>query len=352
MRWWISNRWLAVGLTTGLFFSTPLMLSTPSVAQQPPNPQGQQSTPSQPHQPHHAQTLIQRSQCGNFAVVLGRLRLDNSRYNKMRREDPLPGSETGMEYVSVTADRGVPSLHYLRQTDEARLSIDVTDASQVLIEQVAIAGVRRGERVVYDQPQRGPVSLRLFRDERVIVEHRAASLWHLHADAPEACAQLMSPILDLIIPGTVTHESIRAIDDQLLRVVVQEDAVRMSDVRKQVMLLGSRIRTERCEAQRQIMAMGVAVLPLLESLDEKELDQEQRSRLREIKQKLEPRYPDQPETVARWLSSDYQYWQTAAAKWHARERELASQHLLMACGRELPADLKLSDGKVMTAALK
>ncbi len=321
MRWW-----------TRLILS--IVISAVTSASEPIS--AQESTPS----------LIERSQCGHFLMVLGRLRLDEARYNKLRREEAIEGSEAGTEYVSVTADRGIPSLHYLRQTTRERLSVDVAHARQVTIESTLLGATEPQATMRLFQPRVGMVEWSIAAANAKVETYRAPSLWHLYTMQPKLFETWICPILKHLFPASQQPLELDQIDEQLVTSVLREDVrpLQWDEVATLVAKLGATKRCDRMAAQTELIRYGVRVLPLLAMIDEASLDAEQRSSLTRIREHLEPRGHDSLDLVSCWLAHDYHFCEQSAQRWQPSDRQRISERLALACGRPLPHALLLPTG--------
>ena len=119
-----------------------------SLAQRPPDNQRLALTQStSEHAGFFASTGVVR-----FQIIQGRLCLDAPRHRKgcqNRDEDDV------YESITVTAERGIPSMHYVCQTPDHHLTLSVQKGDSVRIESWF---PKTTERSVLEQPDFGTIS--------------------------------------------------------------------------------------------------------------------------------------------------------------------------------------------------
>jgi hypothetical protein len=94
----------------------------------------------------------------------------------------------------------------------------------------------------------------------------------------------------------------------------------------------------RQAADRQLRAMGQSVIAFLERLDERQLNAEQRIRVRRIKRDLIVQDGDTPARVASWLVQDKLVWVALLDNPDAERRAIASRHLTRLAGTTIRFD--------------
>jgi hypothetical protein len=187
----------------------------------------------------------------------------------------------------------------------------------------------------YRQPSRG-ASTASLKSPTGIIKGQYSSLWHFCAAERELFQQWLKPLLEIAgVEGRPTESFLWELDSRLLELAAGGVGCDQGKVRLLVGSLGSRSRVQRIEAQQQLLGMGVGVLPALDQIDAKSLDAEQRQRLNHIRERLQPQLPDEPVHVARWLQTDWSYWQLAASRWKPVDQVLASRYCQQNGGGEL-----------------
>jgi len=299
-------------------------------------------------------SLPVRCQAVEFRLLLGRLELYPPEHRKgsgtAQRRLPQPLEES----FNVTAERGIPSLHYVRQTPTQEWILDVVEATRVEIDAYWLAGQERFELT---QPRRGPLVVRIRRGAAAVAgrpppqadprrlastgappeatdeSFTAASFLHLRATHPDLFARHLQPLLASLLPDLELAGLQQQTTAQLLELsqsVAPPDPAR---VHACVARLAAKQRQERERAQRELLQHGVAVIPLLDEIPTASLQEEQRLRLETIRRCLRPRRSDGPDRVAQWLLADPVYWQAIAADFAPSQRLLAERRLQRLDGR-------------------
>jgi hypothetical protein len=262
------------------------------------------------------------------------------------------------EAFTVTSERGIPSLHYFRQTPEQEWILDVVDATRVEIDAYWAAGEERFELT---QPASGPIEVRVRRGAAATADrppHRAnphrlarvrsqpattgetlttASFLHLRATHPDLFARHVQPLLASLLPEVAVADLQQQATVQLLKLAQSVAPPDRTRVRACVARLAAPRRQERERAQGELLHHGVAVLPLLAEIPTASLQEEQRLRLRTIRRRLRPRRADGPRRLAQWLLADPVYWHAIAPDIPPSRRRLVARHLQRLDGRGLPA---------------
>jgi hypothetical protein len=256
-----------------------------------------------------AKSLLAVEGRATFVLQLGRIVLEPRRYDRGTwSQTPADDQE---EFLCITANRGVPSLHFQRQCGAERLVIDVLDASTVKIQYQP----SEGSAIWLDQPVQGPI--RVWLDGEEAQSHHAASLWHLAVAQPSWFAQHLDPVLRELLgnQGLVPqlHEIAAARSFAGLEPRPTGNHDGMGRVHELVNQLTESNRVTRATAERELIAIGPALLRHLDQLPASEPpDPEQQMRLRRIRRMLTPRQGDTPHSVAQWLAVD-QSWKASLA---------------------------------------
>lgn len=288
-------------------------------------------------QPQAEESLILSTQCGRFHLVLGRIKLDCFHYKKVRLHQATPAPSEDEEFVCVTANRGAPSLHYLRHLGSCKVTIDTTQSDCVRIESKRQHSAGIIESLLIQQGSNGPIEI-----VRSIGDHserfETASFWHLIAQHPELFQEQISPLLSLMIDRNQMNAFADQIDRRLQVQADRSPLITAAMVDRLVDQLASPKRSQRLTAQRELASAGVGILPLLEKLDPQRLDAEQIQLLGKLKRRLASDRSDTPDRVAAWLATDSAYWASVTRRWTPPMRDLANQYMLATCGHELNVD--------------
>ena len=240
-----------------------------------------------------------------FQLIQGRLLLDPPRHRQGSQSREEPGI---YESITVTARRGLPSLHYICQSEYQHLTLSVQDASTVRIESLLKA---TGERALLIQPAFGPIEWQSSRGE-LSQKLTATTLLHLRHQDSIGFDQHLEPMIRRALRGRSLAELARSTLDQMVHHTNDTTSLTvrpsMTLVRTLVDELASPERSIRVAAERELLVMGTVILPLVQTINTIDFDAEQRLRIRRIVNRLRPMTDDTPATLALMLVNDRQYW--------------------------------------------
>lgn len=255
-----------------------------------------------------------------FQLVQARLCLDAPRHRKGSQNCDEGGV---YESITVTAERGIPSLHYVCQSDSHHLTLSVQQAAAMRIESWF---PDTGERSVLDQPEFGAVtwvhSLGDLNDE-----YEGTNLLHLrHANAA-LFDQHFGVLIQRLLHGRSLASLSEATQRVMLRELETESALDESQIRNCVEQFRSARRRERVNAERQLLSWGTPIIPSLHTIYESDVDAEQRERMRMIMRRLRPLIDDTPSTLAKLFVNDRSYWDRIATGLSNEQLQAANHHL-------------------------
>ncbi len=255
-----------------------------------------------------------------FQLVQGRLCLDCLRHRKGSQSCERDGV---FESITVTAERGIPSMHYVCQSESHQLTLSVQEAQAMRIESWF---PKSGERAILDQPEVGALTWQHTREGHT-EEYQGLNLLHLrHANA-EAFDDHFGWLIQRLLRG----ESLQTISESAEQIMLKElpldSPINEDEVRRCVEQLRAGRRATRIDAERQLLAWGTPVVPALRTVLNGDLDAEQRERVRRIIERLRPMVPDTPATLAKLLINDHAYWTRIAGGLTNRQLQLANRHL-------------------------
>lgn len=255
-----------------------------------------------------------------FQLIQGRLCLDAPRHRKGSQNR----DESGVyESVTVTAERGIPSLHYVCQTPEQHLTLSVQKAYAVRIESWF---PKTSERAVLEQPQFDKISWTLHRGD-LSEQHEGATLLHVrHADRTSFDLHY-GWLVRRLLRGQSLGSLSDAAQSAMLGQLATATSPDVATIRESVDGLRSHRRKTRITAERQLLSWGTPIIPTLHELRWDDLDAEQAERLRSILKRLRSRVDDTPSTLAKLLVNDQTYWAHVADLLSADQLQLANQHL-------------------------
>lgn len=255
-----------------------------------------------------------------FQLVQGRLCLDCLRHRKGSQSC----EENGVfESITVTAERGIPSLHYVCQSDRHQLTLSVQEAQAMRIESWF---PQSGERAVLDQPAVGELTWQHTHEDHTD-HYQGINLLHLRHANPEGFDHHFGWLIQRLLRG----ESLQTISDSTQQIMLQklppDPRIKEAEIRRCVEQLRASRRAMRIDAERRLLAWGTPIVPSLRNLLQGDLDAEQRERLRHIIRRLRPMIPDTPATLAKLLMNDHAYWSRIAGGLTDEELRLANRHL-------------------------
>ncbi len=287
-----------------------------SFGQRPPGDQRPDDTRSDAHDNgFFATTGVVR-----FQLIQGRLCLDPPRHRKGSQQR----DENGVyENITVTAERGIPSLHYVYQSGHQHLTMSVHQARSMRIESWLVDA---DERSVLVQPDVGQIKFSIRRGD-LHDNHTGATLIHVrHADH-----LAFDRHYGLLIQGMLRGESLQMLSDLAEQLAVQQinrgPTPTLKSIEMEVEQLRAPRRAARVAAERRLLAWGTPVVSTLMALPAADLDPEQRARLQSITQQLRPRVGDTPASLAKLLVNDRTYWTAVARRLDADQIQLANRHL-------------------------
>ena len=255
-----------------------------------------------------------------FQLIQGRLCLDCPRHRKGSQNCDEDGV---YESITVTAERGIPSLHYVCQTDQHHLTLSVQQANAMRIESWFPL---TDERSVLEQPGFGKVTWVHARGD-LEDEYEGTNLLHLRHTNPATFDQHFGVLIRRLLQG----QSLRSLSDATERVMLREletgSSLDSEQIRSCVEQLRAARRATRIEAERQLLAWGTPVIPLLHEMIDGDIDTEQRERMRMILTRLRPMVDDTPATLAKLLVNDRSYWARIASNLETDQVHLANHYL-------------------------
>ena len=266
--------------------------------------------------------LFERCKWTRVEIVLGRLAAVNAgctESRSYRASDPKTGWN---QTLVVTVRDGQASIRFRHSTKRQRVAVDIRTGNQVLLTMGAVDSAE--PRVSYRQPSIGDVEL-IVRTTPAR-EYREPSLWHLWLAHPHVCRRYLLPLLQRMRPNWQLDAQAGRIERELLA-NVEDWRDPTSELDTMVAQLASPIFRERQTADLDLRARGYTALSYLRQLDTKQLDAEQRHRLRGVLRALAFEEGDTPQRMSAWLADDPQIWLTFARRDSLRTRTIAARHL-------------------------
>ncbi|MGI9443401.1 MAG: hypothetical protein ACR2N1_13095 [Rubripirellula sp.] len=255
-----------------------------------------------------------------FQFIQGRLCLNCPQHRKGTQSRDEPGIS---ESITVTSERGVPSLHYVLQTKEQQLTLNVQHAGNVRLESRFL---KSGKRAILEQPTFEMIRWSLSDGEHTETRD-GATLLHLREHDPEAFDLHFGPLIACLLRG---KSLISLMDETSLAMVEQArrgGTPSVAEIKGMVELLSAPTVVQRSHAHRQLLTWGTPVIPVLQALGNDDLNAEQRARIRDIRNCLSTFVDDTPASLAKLLVNDRSYWQVTAHRFNEGQVMLANRHL-------------------------
>lgn len=257
-----------------------------------------------------------------FQLIQGRLQLDPPRHRKGSQDQNTNGV---FESITVTACRGIPSVHYVRQTSRQHLTLSVQRATHVRIESWL---PQTGERAVLDQRQSGLVSWSVKRGE-LNDEYTGATLLHIHRSDPVSFDLHCGPLVQQLLRGrslhSISQETELILMDQLSNADFQ--LIDRPKVIQCVEKMSSKKLSIRRSAEKQLIRWGTPVVPIINAIPDGDLDAEQTDRLRFVLKRLRSQEDDTPASLAALFINDRNYLSVMAPRMSDHQLTIANQHL-------------------------
>ncbi len=290
--------------------------SVASFAQRPPGDQ----RPTLDRSASHDDGLFATTGMVRFQLIQGRLGLDPPRHRKGSQQREQNGR---YEHLTVTAERGIPSLHYVCKSADQHLTLSVHQAKSIRIESWLTDS---DERSVLTQPAHGPITLTIQRGD-LNDRYQGPTLIHLRYLDQVDFDRHHGLLIQRMLRGKSLESISRATERITLEQLGNSIAPRLELVREQVEMLRSPRRAARVSAERQLLAWGTPIVSALRTIPKQDLDSEQLARISAIAQRLRPRVEDTPASLAKFLASDRDYWIAIAANLDRNQFQLVGQHL-------------------------
>ena len=288
-----------------------------SQAQGPPaagSPASSRATPQ--HAGYFAPTGVVR-----FQLIQGRLGLDPPRHRKGSQNRTDEGVH---ESISVTSERGIPSLHYVLQTPDQHLTLNVKEAYHVTIETFF---PQSGERSVLSQPEVGAVSWTTTRGD-LVDHHQGATLLHVRQADPVTFDMHLGSLLTRLLQGTSLERLCERTRVAMLHRAENPSQPDVTSILEAVDQLRSGRSAVRAAAQSRLHSWGTPIVPVIQRIEPDRLDAEQRDRLRQVLARLRRPVPDTPATLAMLLINDSTYWSLIAARMNDSEIDSVNRYLV------------------------
>jgi hypothetical protein len=291
--------------------------------------------PSSEYPQHSDAGYFAKSGVVRFLLIQGRLQLDSPRHRKGSQSFDQDGV---YESITVTAQRGIPSVHYVCQTSNQHLTLSVANATDLRIESFFPL---TGERAVLEQPGVGKITWSTSRG-KLQSEFQGDTLLHVHRADPIGFSLHCGALSKRVLRGKSLGEIENATKHAMIQQLANGDFQPMScaDVLECVERLGAKKRAVRVAASKRLLQWGTPVLPILRSIDENALTYEQRNRMTKLIAQLRNTENDTPRSLATMLRNDQRHWQSIAHELSSDQIRLANHYLHQVGLKELPSSAR------------
>ncbi len=262
-----------------------------------------------------------------FDVIMGRIVAATNRTKQDRQCAHREGSDGATETLVVSIDRGLTSLQYTLKSATQQLAIRVVRRDDVFVRSETLQPDGMRTTMTYSQSPGKEVRLAIIENAGAEKNYQAPSLWHLLIIKPELGKTPIFDILESLRPDWHLRSEAKAIGDALVATGPWEVTTSLEEVKALVRQLAHRDFHVRQAADRELRSRGRAVLCLFNELDPRQLDCEQRLRIREIRRQLTGDSNDTPQRVAHWLVNDKRVWLALKDQGVPRSRLVAREHL-------------------------
>ena len=288
-----------------------------SFAQRQPADERLSSTHSGPDDP----TFFKTTGMVRFQFIQGRLCLNCPQHRKGTQIRDEPGVS---ESITVTSERGIPSLHYVLQTAEQQLTLNVQHAGNVRMESRYL---KSGQRAVVEQPDFGMIRWSLSDNEHTEIRE-GATLLHLREHEPALFDRHFGPLIACLLRGRSLDRLMAETSVAMVMQASRGGTPSVTDIKEMVELLSAPTFAQRSGAHRQLLKWGTPVIPVLQTSSHAELNAEQRARISKIRNRLRAVVDDTPASLAKLLVNDRSCWEVTAHRFSEEQIILANRHLV------------------------
>lgn len=277
----------------------------------------------------------QLQQWVRFEVQGGRI-LPSSQFFG-RSMNATTASNDRQEQLAMAVDAGVASVRHQLSTPEGELTLEADQRGLLTIRQVP----RKPGAVMRLEFLQTPGDWIHFSvgEGDALARYRARSIWHLLIAHREVCREHLMPLLDSLRDDWNLLATAEQIEMAMIQTATAVDAQQRQRWAELVALLGAERYGVRERAERELRLAGPVVLGFLYHLDQRQLDAEQRYRVRQIIRSLVGASGgDSPMTVARGLIGDPLVWLALLDRPEAAHRRLAADRLAEILGEPIAFD--------------
>lgn len=257
---------------------------------------------AKPGLPH----LAARLHSVRFFIVDGRLQAVASEPGVEQENSSDAGAIRRDRLVLNTTGEQGPAIQYQLTAGGEQLNVDIVCGNQFTISRRATDNSHISA-VEFHQPLDGPITLSI-KDQTSSQEFKGATIWHLFLAAPDLCRQHLVPLLEMFRSDWRLVETAQSVEERMIRAAGETRPEKVQNWDALVAQLASDRFTDRQRAERELRVAGLAAIPFLRSLDHRQLDFEQWSRIQHVIEASDTDDEDRAETTAVRLMADRQAW--------------------------------------------
>ena len=184
---------------------------------------------------------------------------------------------------------------------------------------------------------------RSVRDVAGFIEDITYRIWNGPHRDPELCESHLKPCLNVLRPKWSLTKEIDSIETRLFlfrgpHFIPNDDEPLEADYPAWLKSLADDRFAVRQAATARFVKAGIAAKPFLDGLDMRQLDGEQRMRVRRLQRSLEFRTEDSANRIVSWLRDDRWFWFAHLNDRHPAKRRMAYAQLKRICGDTLAYD--------------
>lgn len=260
-----------------------------------------------------------------FSIAAGRIEstADQPGFEREETSSVEPGRHESWS-VSTNNDEEA-SVKYDLTTDAEQISVNIDAGYDISISRHALGRSHSGA-VDFRQPRVGPITLKVEQDGTTR-EVRGESVWYLLLAEPELCRRHLLPLLTMLRGDWQLVETAQAIESQMLRIAGEYRPENLRRWNRMVADLASDRYLVRQAAARQLRGEGATVIPFLQSLDRRQLDLEQASRIDTIVDIQADDSDDTPDQEACQLMDNRALWLVLLSRPQESTRRTAARQL-------------------------
>ncbi|TWU44889.1 hypothetical protein Q31b_00590 [Novipirellula aureliae] len=287
-----------------------------SFAQGPPEADSLSTARSDPH----VDKLFSDGGVVRFQMIQGRLRLDAPRH---RIGAETIASDHSFESIVVSAERGLPSVHYVSKRPSQTLKLDVLDAVTVRMESSLS---KTEERSVLEQSPYGLVYWTIERGG-MMDRYQGTTLLHVRYQNPEIFDIHYGGLIERILGGRSLASLSSKTRHWSMTHAMKGTLPHRSSIDECVAMLSAKRQATRRHAQQQLLLWGTPVIAALHESLSSDIDAEQRMRVQQTIRMLRPQVEDTPRSLAMLMVNDPTYWNLVSPQLSTMQIAAVNDHL-------------------------